>query len=195
VSRLVLASRSPARAAILAQAGVAFDVEAADVDEAALKRRYTSEPVPQIAAHLAAAKALAAIQSPDDWVLGADQTLELDGVLFDKPGSVEALAAQLASLQGRRHALHSAWCLASGGRIARAGVETAHMTMRAFSDNFLQAYVATEGAAAQQCVGGYRLEGLGVQLFERVEGDYFTVLGLPLFPVLNALRQAGLLPS
>ena len=131
----------------------------------------------------------------DAWVLGADQTLAFDGGLVSKADSLEAARARLMSMRGRPHHLHSGAALARNGQIVWSGVDTAIMRVRAFSEAFLDAYLAAEGEALLACVGSYRLEGMGSQLFEAVEGDYFTVLGLPLWPVLAELRRAGVLRS
>jgi septum formation protein len=192
---LVLASRSPARAALLSSAGVTFEMDPAAVDEAALKAHslQAGEGPARIAEQLAAAKALDVSTRRAGLVLGADQTLELDGALFDKPHDRAEASAQLKALRGRAHKLHSALALAEDGALVWAGVETARLVVRDFSDAFLERYLDAEGEALLGCVGAYRLEGLGAQLFERIEGDYFTVLGLPLLPLLAELRRRGML--
>ncbi len=192
---LVLASRSAARRAVLAAAGIAFEVETASVDEAALKRDRPHDTPRQIARALADAKAQDVSARRPGLVLGADQTLDLDGALFDKPDSLDAVREQLLALRGRSHVLHSGLALAEGGEVVWRGEAQARLTVRAFSDGFLDAYLTAEGEAVQACVGGYRLEGLGAQLFERIEGDYFTVLGLPLLLLLDELRARGLARS
>ncbi len=190
---LVLASRSSARARLLADAGVVFRVEAAPVDEEALKTRALGEgkDPKAIALELAEAKALAVSAGCEDLVIGADQTLDLEGRLFDKPPTVVAARAQLQALRGREHQLHSAAALIQGDAILWRTVETVRLRMRVFSDDFLDAYLSAEDGALLGCVGAYRLEALGVQLFDWIEGDYFTVLGLPLLPLLAALREQG----
>ena len=190
---LVLASRSPARARLLADAGVQFTVEPADFDEAPLKAaaRKTGASPRESAGSLAQAKAAAVRQEAGRLVLGADQTLEVDGVLFDKPASLDAARAQLLSLRGRRHRLHAAATVLQAGQPTWRAGQTVVLEMRAFSDAFLDDYLAAEGDALLGCVGAYRLEGLGAQLFERIEGDYFAVLGLPLLPLLEHLRDCG----
>ena len=194
--RLVLASGSAARRAMLAGAGVPFTVQVADVDEPALKAGLTDVAPDELAMELARAKALAVSRyHPGAWVLGADQTLAFDGGLVSKAPSLAAARARLATMRGRSHQLHSGAALARDGRLVWSGVETATLTMRDFSDAFLDAYLAAEGEALLACVGAYRLEGMGSQLFEAVEGDYFTVLGLPLWPVLAELRRAGVLAT
>jgi len=192
--RLILASKSAARRAILTDAGVPFSVQVADVDEDALKTPGV-DPV-ELAVELARAKALAVSRHDTEaWVLGADQTLAFDGGLVSKAPSLDAARERLGVMRGRTHQLHSGAALARNGQVVWSGVDTVEMRMRDFSDAFLDAYLTAEGEALLACVGSYRLEGLGSQLFEAVEGDYFTVLGLPLWPVLTELRRAGVIPS
>ena len=192
--RLILASKSAARRAVLTDAGVPFTVHVADVDEDALKTPGV-DPV-ELAVELARAKALAVSRhDAEAWVLGADQTLAFDGGLVSKAPSLAAARERLIAMRGRTHQLHSGAALARNGQVVWSGVDTVEMRMRDFSDAFLDAYLAAEGEALLSCVGSYRLEGLGSQLFEAVEGDYFTVLGLPLWPVLAELRRAGVIIS
>lgn len=194
--RLVLASKSAARRAMLENAGVAFEVRVAGVDEAAIKAASGDLDAAALAVRLAEAKALAV--SRDDeaaWVLGSDQTLAFDGGLVSKAPSLQVARERLKAMRGRVHHLHSGGALAVGGQVVWTGVDTVEMRMRDFSDEFLDAYLAAEGPALLSCVGSYRLEGLGSQLFEAVDGDYFTVLGLPLWPVLAELRRAGVLAT
>lgn len=192
--RLILASGSAARRDMLAGAGVPFTVRPADVDERALKAGLTHVDAAELALELARAKALdVSRHDPEAWVLGADQTLGFDGGLVSKAPSLEAARARLATMRGRRHQLHSGAALARNGLLVWSGVDTATLVMRDFSDAFLDAYLATEGEGLLACVGAYRLEGMGSQLFETVDGDYFTVLGLPLWPVLAELRRVGVL--
>lgn len=194
--RLVLASKSAARRAMLADAGVPFSVQVADVDEQAVKANHDPADPAGLAIELARIKALAVSRHDSDaWVLGADQTLDFEGGMASKALSLGAARAGLIAMRGRAHKLHSGAALARNGQIVWSGVDTATMRMRTFSDGFLDAYLAAEGEALLSCVGSYRLEGMGSQLFEAVEGDYFTVLGLPLWPVLAELRRAGVLRS
>lgn len=194
--RLILASRSAARRALLAQAGVVFAAEDAGVDEDAVKAVSSHLTPAELAVELASAKALAVSRrDPEAWILGADQTLEFDGGLISKAASTEEARARLLALRGASHGLHSGLALARDGAVVWSGVETAVMHMRDFSDAFLDAYLAAEGEVLLTVVGAYRLEGLGAQLFEAVEGDYFTVLGLPLWPLLRELRRAGVIAS
>ena len=194
--RLILASKSAARQAMLTDAGVPFSVQIADVDEDAVKSTHDPADPVGLAVELARVKALAVSRrDPDAWVLGADQTLAFDGGLVSKAGSLAAARVRLASMRGRVHHLHSGAALARNGQIVWSGVDTATMRVRDFSDGFLDAYLTAEGEGLLACVGSYRLEGMGSQLFESIEGDYFTVLGLPLWPVLAELRRAGVLRS
>ena len=194
--RLILASKSAARRSMLADAGVTFSVQVADVDEDAVKAVHDPADAAGLAVELACVKALAVSRHDEDaWVLGADQTLGFDGGLISKAASLEDARARLVAMRGRTHQLHSGAALARNGQIVWSGVDTATMRVRDFSDAFLDAYLAAEGEALLHCVGSYRLEGMGSQLFEAVEGDFFTVLGLPLWPVLAELRRAGVLKS
>jgi septum formation protein len=181
---------------MLEGAGVPFSVQVADVDEAAVKTTHDPADAAGLAVELARAKALAVSRrDPEAWVLGADQTLSFAGGLVSKAPSMAAARAQLAAMRGRDHQLHSGAALARNGQLVWSGVDTATMRVRDFSDAFLDAYLAAEGEDLLGCVGSYRLEGVGAQLFEAVEGDYFTVLGLPLWPVLAELRRAGVLAT
>jgi septum formation protein len=194
--RLVLASNSAARREMLVNAGVTFSVQGADIDENTVKAVHDPSDAAGLAVELARVKALAVSRHNDDaWVLGADQTLAFDGGLVSKAASLDEARARLMAMRGRQHQLHSGAALARNGQIVWSGVDTATLKIRAFSPAFLDAYLAAEGEALLSCVGSYRLEGMGAQLFEAVEGDYFTVLGLPLWPVLAELRRAGVLRS
>ncbi|WP_122466293.1 Maf family protein [Brevundimonas lutea] len=193
---LILASNSAARKAILTGAGVAFAAQGAEVDEAAEKTRLLAEGAgpADVAQALAGLKALAVSRArPGAWVLGSDQTLEFQGRLFDKAASAEEAGDRLRMLRGHAHQLHSGVALARDGHLDWTGRDSARLHVREVSEDFLTDYLAAEGEALTSCVGGYRLEGLGAQLFERVEGDYFTVLGMPLWPVLAALRERGVI--
>lgn len=192
---IVLASKSLARRAVLEAAGVPIEVAGAGVDEAALKAELLAEGAsPRDVAQSLAAEKAAAVVAPA-YVVGADQTLELDGQLYDKVTSREAARERLKLLRGRPHQLHSAVAVAREGQVVWRGLESATLTMRAFSDAFLEDYLALEGAAALGSVGCYRLEGPGAQLFAAIEGDYFAILGLPLLGLLAFLREQGALPS
>ena len=193
-ARFILASKSAARREVLGNAGVSFEVQVAGVDEDALK--VSGVDPRQLAIDLAKAKALAVSgQHPDAVVLGADQTLAFDGGLISKAPDLAQAKTRLASMRGRPHQLNSGVALARGGEVLWADADTAHMVVRDFSDDFLDAYIAHEGEELLHCVGSYRLEGMGSQLFEKVDGDYFTVLGMPLWLVLEQLRVFGVLPK
>jgi len=189
---LILASRSPTRRNLLAGAGFSFSSAVAGIDERRLEnelRAAGASPV-EIARRLAAAKAAdVARRHPDSAVIGADQVLVVDGELLHKPGNAEAARAQLGRLRGRAHRLHAGVALAVAGEAVWDHVETAELVMRGFSDAERDAILAAEGEAVLASVGSYRLEGPSVRLFERVEGDYFTILGLPLLALIGALRQ------
>jgi len=191
---LVLASRSAARRALLEAAGVPIELCPADLDERALEATASTQEPAAIAALLAREKAsFAAKGHPGRLVLGADQTLALGTKRFSKPADRLAARAQLKALRGRTHELHAAVALVQDGAVVFECVETARLTMRSFSDAFLDRYLETLGAGALTSVGGYQLEGLGIQLFEHIDGDYFTILGLPLLRALDFLRQRGCL--
>lgn len=190
---LVLASKSDIRGKILAAAGLRFEIRPAQIDERAVEATAGTGDAAAAARVLARAKAEAvAANMPGRAVLGADQTLALGKQRFSKPADRAAATAQLRSLRGRTHELHSALALVRDGELLFAGVETARLTMRDFSDRFLDEYLDMAADTALASVGAYQLEGIGIHLFEKVEGDYFTILGLPLLPLLAYLRSAGL---
>lgn len=198
MSRLVLASKSPSRAALLAGAGLDFDTEPSLVDERAVEEPLLAagEGPGAIALHLAEAKALdVAGRRPNDLVLGCDQTLGLDAERFVKPASVAEAREHLLRLRGRPHELHSALVLARGATVLWRHVSVARLTMRPLSDAFLDRYLAAVAAEVTSTVGCYRLEGPGITLFEAIEGDYFTILGLPLLPLLAELRDLGVIDA
>ena len=191
---LVLASRSAIRRAVLEGAGVPVEAVPADVDERGIEAKAPLQAPVAIAALLAREKAAAVAQSHRGrLVLGADQTLSLEGRRFSKPADRAAAAAQLRTLAGRTHELYSAIAFIRDGAVPFEHVGVARLTMRSFSDRFLEDYLDAVGDAATASVGGYQLEGLGAQLFERIDGDYFTVLGLPLMQALDFLRRQGCL--
>lgn len=189
---LMLASKSAARRALLEAAGIPVEIEPADIDERAVEARAGADDAEMAAALLAREKAKAvAARHPDRMVLGADQTLALGARRFSKAADRAGAREQIAALRGRTHTLHSAVAVVAGGAVVFEHVDAAHLTMRAFSDDFLDRYLDAAAGAALASVGGYQLEGPGIQLFDRVEGNHFTVLGLPLLPLLDWLRRAG----
>ena len=194
---VVLASKSSARRAVLDGAGVPYEAATAGVDEDTIKSAMLAEGASarEIADALAELKAIKVSRSRPEFVVGADQTLEFEGELYDKAETLPQARARLQALRGKPHKLHSAVVVAKDGAPIWREVVTATLTMRDFSDAFLEDYLAAEGEAALGSVGCYRLEGLGVQLFSKIEGDYFTILGLPLLPLLDFLRPHGLVPA
>ncbi len=191
---LILASRSRARQMLLANAGIHFEAVPADIDERAVQLASGLSAPGEIAALLAREKALfVSTRQPGKYVVGADQTLALENRLFSKPSGRAAAAGQLRDLAGRSHQLHSAVALARDGKILFEAVDIARMTMRQLGGAEIQTYLDEAGEAVTSSVGAYQLEGLGVHLFERIDGDHFTILGLPLLPLLAFLRSARLL--
>ncbi len=191
---LLLASRSAVRRTLLEAAGVSIEVRPADIDERALEAGASSQAAGSIAALLAREKAtVVARLNPGRLTLGADQTLSFGVQRFAKPASVPLARAQLRALAGRSHELHSAIVFVQDDAVLFEHIGVARLTMRAFSNQFLDSYLKAIGSAATESVGAYQLESTGIQLFERVEGDYFTVLGLPLLEVLDFLRRRGCL--
>lgn len=191
---IILASASPFRRTLLENAGVAVRIRPAGIDERAVEApldRTGATPADR-ALILAQAKALAVSeQEPDAIVIGADQTLALEDQLLHKPSDMEAARRQLLRLSGRTHLLHSAVALARGGEILWDHVGTAAMTMRRLDPAFVGRHLARVGDIALESVGAYQVEGEGIQLFERIEGDHFTIVGLPMLPLLDALRAEG----
>lgn len=196
-SSVILASASPTRARLLKAAGVEFIVEPAAVDEAGLKRKFRAAT--RTAAECARALAMAKAEPvsrrhPRALVIGADQILACDGIWFDKPDNLAAARSQLVALRGRRHELTTAACVMRATEPVWQVRNGAMLEMREFSDAFLDTYLAAEGEAILGSVGAYRLEDRGIQLFERIEGDHFAILGLPIFELVGALRAFGVLP-
>jgi septum formation protein len=199
--RLVLASASAARAGLLRAAGLRFTVQAAAIDETAVKQaaaadRLTDDGTALLLAELKAARVAARPaddRAPDDMIIGCDQLLVCEGRRFDKPGDQAEAREQLQGLRGHTHILFSAVVCLRGGQRVWHHVARPRLAMRDMSDDFIDAYLAAEGDAVLACVGAYRLEGLGVQLFDRVEGEHAAILGLPLLPLLGFLRQHGVL--
>jgi len=196
--KLILASASESRARILQAAAVPFEAVPAAIDETAIKTEFLSrgdEPG-SVAAQLAEAKALQISRAhAGTLVLGADQVLLFEGELVSKCENMAAARQLLARLRGKKHSLISALALAEEGRIVWSHVDTATLRMRTFGDGFLESYLSREGERLLAGVGCYRLEGMGAQLFETVEGDYFSILGLPLLPLLAELRRKGVIAS
>lgn len=188
---VILASASAARATMLREAGVAVVIVPASVDEAAIKEAFRAEGVAprDLADALAEAKARrVSAQHPGALVIGADQVLVTEGAVFDKPRDLTEARAQLVQLRGGSHELLSAAVVMEGGAAVWRHIGAARLTMRPFSDDFLDAYLDVEGGAVLSTVGGYRIEGRGAQLFSRVSGDYFSILGMPLLEILGFLR-------
>ncbi|MFZ1106173.1 MAG: Maf family nucleotide pyrophosphatase [Hyphomicrobiaceae bacterium] len=197
VSGLVLASASPFRRRLLEAAGVAFRVVPAKVDEGAIKRGPGAGLGPAaLAETLAAAKAEAVSRECGNaLVIGSDQVAALGSRIFDKPADLAEARAHLEALRGKTHRLFTAVTLAQNGHTVWRQSESATLTMRAFSDDFLDRYLAEGGTRLCQMAGAYEIEGRGIQLFERIEGDHFTIVGLPLVPLLAELRARGALPA
>jgi septum formation protein len=194
---VILASKSAARRAVLEGAGVPVEIQVAGVDEDAVKAGLLAEGATprDVADALAELKALRVSTARAGLVVGADQTLEFEGRLYDKAPNLDEARARLALLRGKPHKLHSAVVVARDGVAIWREVATATLTMREFSDAFMEHYLQVEGAEALASVGCYRLEGPGAQLFSKVQGDYFAILGLPLLGLLEFLRQQEVLPA
>lgn len=196
---LILASASAGRAAILRGAGLDFRQRAADIDERALEDEAATAggiDAGKLALMLAAAKARdVSAGKAGALVIGADQVMECAGVIYHKPASAEAARRQLVQLRGKTHSLNAGLCVAQDGAVLWQHRDRAYLTMRDFSDDFLDAYCRPEGEALLRSVGVYRIEGPGIQLFSRIEGDYFTIIGLPLLPLLGYLREIGWLAA
>ncbi len=191
---LILASKSASRKAMLSAAGVAFEARAADADERAIEAALGDAAPPAVALALAEAKALA-VPVADALVLGSDSRVSVAGRRFDKPASLAEAAEHLRFFSGRVMELHSAAALARNGAIVWSHADVAQLRVRDLSDAFITAYLAAEWPEVSHCVGVFRIEALGVHLFEAIEGNHFTVLGMPLLPVLGALRDLGELES
>lgn len=190
---LILASASAIRRSMLEQAGVEFAIQPANVDEQAAKRNL-SDPG-GLASALAEAKALSVSRDRPDWVIGSDSVVSVGGQLFDKPRDRDEAARHLRFFSGKEMVLTSAVALARNGSPGWRHCDSATLKVRPLSENFIERYLDAEWPEVGYCVGVFRLEGPGVQLFETIEGSYFTILGMPLLPLLNALRQRGLLEA
>lgn len=196
MASVILASGSAIRRQLLASAGVLFSVEPAAIDEGDIRAQLLGESdcveASDLAGILARAKAEAVSHlRPDALVIGADQVLALGARLFEKPANMTEARETLDRLRGRTHTLHSAVTIAERGQVVWGDVQVATLTMRRFSDAFLDQYITRAGERICSSVGAYELEGLGLQLFDAIEGDYFTILGLPMLPLLDQLRQRG----
>lgn len=191
---LILASQSPFRRMLMENAGLAFRAQAAEIDERAVEAELAaSNPTPQqVAEVLAIEKARdVAGRNPGALVIGSDQTLSLEGRVFHKPADMAEAKAHLTVMAGRTHSLNCGIALVRDGETLWNHVSVAHLTMRPLSEAFIDRHLARVGTRVLASVGAYQLEGEGVQLFERIDGDYFTILGLPLLPLLAKLRDLG----
>ncbi len=196
-TQIILASKSAARRAVLTGAGVPFEVSVAGVDEDAVKNAMLAEGATprDVADALAELKAIKVSRSKPGFVIGSDQTLEFEGKLYDKAETVDGAAERLRTMRGKPHKLHSAVVVAKDGAPIWREIVSATLTMRDFSDEFLASYLELEGEEALGSVGCYRLEGPGAQLFSKIEGDYFAILGLPLMGLLDLFRRHGVLAA
>jgi septum formation protein len=191
---LLLASTSATRLSLLVGAGLPVETQASGVDERAVEEAAGALDPASLARRLAAEKATAVSRRhPERIVLGADQVLDCGGTVLHKPGAREAARTQLQALSGRSHALHSAGALAVGGQVVESFVAGAHLTVRPLTEEAIGLYLDLAGPEVLQSVGVYQVEGIGIHLFEQVEGDHSTILGLPLLPLLSGLRRLGCL--
>jgi septum formation protein len=194
---LILASGSKSRARVLEAAGLAFIVEPPGLDEAVMRQAVGGKgslSAHDVAEVLARAKAEAVSDlAPKAYVIGGDQVLALGNTIFSKPDSMEAARRQLLDLSGKTHTLHTAVAVATNGETIWAETTIASLTMRKLSPEFIGRYLAAAGDEVLSSVGAYQLEALGVQLFEKIDGDYFSILGLPLIPLLDTLRREGVI--
>ncbi len=189
---LILASNSAIRRTLLDQAGVAHQARAPDYDEAPVKQAHIGDGT-SLALRLAEGKALSVTAGPGDWVIGSDSTISVDGKAYSKPRDRAEAAAHLAAFSGRTMSLSSAVALARAGVVDWRHAETALLKVRMLSAPFIETYLDAEWPEVGYCVGVFRMEGRGVQLFDCVEGSHFTILGLPLLPLLGALRERGVI--
>ncbi|MEM9235021.1 MAG: Maf family protein [Pseudomonadota bacterium] len=196
MTKIVLASRSASRQALLRGAGISFDARPADIDEKLVKRRELAagKTPAEIALILAEEKALACDAAPDELVIGGDQIMEYEGAIYDKPASLEEAADRLFMMAGQTHFLRAGLVLAQAGRIIWRHMDSSALEMRPAERGEIEAYLNTVGERVLATVGAYELEGEGVRLFKRIEGDYFTILGLPLMPLLAEFRARKVLP-
>ena len=190
---LILASNSQIRRQMLEQADLTFEVRSPNFDEDQAKRQ--DQDGEQLAKQLAEGKAVSIDAGPGNWVVGSDSTISVDGRRYSKPRNREEAADHLRRFSGRIMLLSSAVALANRGRVEWSHAETAWLQVRSLSETFIQSYLDQEWPEVGHCVGVFRMEGRGVTLFEQVEGSHFTILGMPLIPLLGALRERGLMPS
>jgi len=191
---LILASLSPFRKSILENAGLEFDVEGAKIDERALEKTLGKIEPDELAKKLAMKKAEdVSSRFPDALVIGCDQTLELEGNALHKVTNLEGVRRRLFSLSGKTHYLHSGIALAKAGKANWVGLSTARMAVRSLSREFIDYYVDKAGEDVQSSVGAYQIEGLGIQLFDKIDGDYFTIIGMPLLLLIKKLRETGII--
>lgn len=191
---LILASKSEIRRHMLDQAGVEYRVESPHLDEDIAKQKHVGDGA-SLATRLAEGKALSVRAGPTDWVIGSDSTITVNGIRYSKPRNRDEAAAHLSAFSGQIMELSSAVALAYAGKVDWSHAETAKLHVRPLSPKFIQAYLDAEWPAVSYCVGVFRMEARGVTLFDKVEGSHFTILGMPLLPLLGALRQRGLMPS
>lgn len=191
---LILASNSQIRRAMLEQAGLQFEVRSPTFDEDEVKRDFDGDSE-ILARALAAGKAASIALGPEDWVIGSDSTVTVEGVRYSKPRDRDEAAAHLRAFSGRIMLLSSAVALARQGKVEWVHTETARLHWRSLSERFIASYLDEEWPEVGYCVGVFRMEGRGVTLFDRVEGSHFTILGMPLLPLLGALRDRGMIPS
>ncbi|WP_037498664.1 Maf family protein [Sphingomonas jaspsi] len=191
---LILASKSEIRRAMLDQAGVDYRVGSPDFDEDVVKQKHVGDGA-SLAMRLAEGKASSIAHGPDDWVIGSDSTVTVNGTRYSKPRNRDEAATHLRAFSGQLMLLSSAVALAKDGKVEWSHAETAKLYVRPLSSSFIDAYLAAEWPAVSYCVGVFRMEARGVTLFEKVDGDHFAILGMPLLPLLGALRERGLMMS
>lgn len=191
---LILASNSSIRRSMLDQAGVDFIVKSPNYDEKPVQFAHRGDGA-SLALRLAEGKAMSVVADPGDWVIGSDSVVEVGGKRYSKPRDRDEAAAHLRAFSGQEMMLSSAVALATGGELAWSHADTARLSVRTLSEGFIQSYLDEEWPEVGYCVGVFRMEGRGVQLFDDIDGSYFTILGMPLMPLLRTLRGMGILPS
>lgn len=196
-SELILASKSSSRRNLMKNAGLTFKLHVSEVDEDIIKNTFLKSGEPSdVAMILSQAKAMVVSELfPQSYVIGADQTLLFDGKIYDKPASSRDARDQLLALRGKQHQLETAACIMKNGELLWSISESSYLTMRNFSPEFLGKYLAAEGDNVKTSVGGYKLEGLGLQLFEKIDGEFFSILGLPMLKLLGYLRTQNLIET